>query len=137
MVAREQRHLAKESEDAANLKEANFLQACEQRRHAEHRRVLNRTRNMAYEAAARARRLRRRHQAQVNDEQRSEREATRWKTKLQADLQSVERLVYNMRNLRIPKADSLPSMIWLMLLRWLARLSVFLSRKLLTVSFPP
>ncbi len=71
-------------EDQANS-HPNILQACEQRRHVEHQRTLNRRGNVAYQAAARARRLQRRRRAQFNDAQRSEREAARWRRRLQAD----------------------------------------------------
>lgn len=126
-----------ELEQNAHLKEKNVLQVCEeQRRLAEYRLTFNQTRHVAYHAAARGRMMQRQHQARFDQVQRSQRQATRWRTRLQADLQSIDRLIHDMPTLSLPEAECFLILIWLMLLTWLARLSILLSKRLLIVAFP-
>lgn len=82
VVAQERTQVAKDPEDAASLQAVNLLRAHEQRQHAEYQRLINRTRHIADQAIARARRLQHRRQVQIAHEQRSKREALRWKMRL-------------------------------------------------------
>ncbi|KIW09757.1 hypothetical protein PV08_11857 [Exophiala spinifera] len=136
LVARAQTQLAKDLEDGANLKASKLLQARERRQRAEYQRVINRTRNIAYQAAAHARRLQHRRQVQNDREQRLKREALQWKIRLQANLASVEKLIHDMPSSSVIKAYGRLHLIWLMLLKVFACLSGFLSRRVLTTSFP-
>lgn len=136
MVAREQTQLAKDLEDAASLKTVDLLQAQKQRQRADYQRVINRKRNIAYQAAARARRLQHRRKVQIDHEQRSKREVLRWKMRLQANLQSVERLIHDMPSSCVIKAHGRLYPVWLILVKLLAWLSGFMFGRELKTSSP-
>lgn len=123
-VAQEEACRAEQARSVLDRKAAISLRMQEQRWKAEYRRNRNRAQNVAYQAAARARRLRHLRQERSQHLQRSRRLATNWIRKLHEEVQSANRLARAKPFWIVADARDLPNLFKLLLLRLLLRVSI-------------
>lgn len=123
-VAQEEASRAQQARTIHDRNAATSLQMQEQRRQAEYRRNCNRARNVAYQAAARARRLRYLSQERSQQLQRSRRLATKLFRRLHEEVQGANSLAREKLFWVAADVGDLPTLLKLLLLRLLLRISI-------------
>lgn len=123
-IAQEEACWAEQARTNHDRNTATSLQMQEQRRQAEYRRNFNRARNVAYHAAARARRLRHLSQERSQQLQRSRRLATKLFRRLHEEVQGANRLAREKLFWIAADARDLPTLLKLLLLRLLLKISI-------------